>query len=228
MSPHASQALNRRVLVIDDNEAIQGDFRKTPHRRRRARDEFLLAEAELFGAEPPAGDRVSFELVTASQGREGLEKVREAAAAGHPFAVVFVDMRMPPGWDGLETIERIWAEQPEIEMVICTAFSDYSWEETIRRLGRTDRLLIVKKPFDHIEVLQVASALTHKWNLQQESLRTLARLGELVRERTDDLERARDELLDLNGQLVRARTPPRRRTVRRRSSWRSVTNRGPR
>ncbi len=205
MSPHASQALNRRVLVIDDNEAIQGDFRKILTPSTTVSDEFLLAEAELFGAEPPAGDRVSFELVTASQGREGLEKVREAAAAGHPFAVVFVDMRMPPGWDGLETIERIWAEQPEIETVICTAFSDYSWEETIRRLGRTDRLLIVKKPFDHIEVLQVASALTHKWNLQQESLRTLARLGELVRERTDDLERARDELLDLNGQLVRAR-----------------------
>jgi signal transduction histidine kinase len=205
MSSGGNETLNRRVLVIDDNEAIQADFRKILTPPATVSDDLLAAEAELFGDVVAATQRVVFDLATASQGQEGLAKVRAAAAAGQPFAMAFVDMRMPPGWDGLETIERIWAEFPEIEMVICTAFSDYSWEETIRRLGRTDRLLIVKKPFDHVEVLQVASALTHKWNLQQQSLRMLTRLGDLVRERTDDLERARDELMAVNGQLVLAR-----------------------
>ncbi|MBX3463912.1 MAG: response regulator [Planctomycetes bacterium] len=205
MKERGNETMNRRVLVIDDNEAIQADFRKILTPTATVSDDLLAAEAELFGDAAPAAAGVDFELVTASQGQDGLAKVREAAAAGRPFAMAFVDMRMPPGWDGLETIERIWAEFPEIEMVICTAFSDYSWEETIRRLGRTDRLLIVKKPFDHIEVLQVASALTHKWNLQQQSLRMLTQLGDLVRERTRDLERARDDLLALNGQLVLAR-----------------------
>lgn len=197
--------MNRRVLVIDDNEAIHADFRKILTPTPIAPDDLLATEADLFGSPTVDEERVLFDLTTASQGQEGYELVKRAQASGKPFAMAFVDMRMPPGWDGLETIQRIWAEVPEIEIVICTAFSDYSWEETVRRLGRTDRLLIVKKPFDHAEVLQVASALTHKWNLQQQARRTLSGLSELVRERTADLERARDELVELNQNLVRAR-----------------------
>ncbi|MBL8751246.1 MAG: response regulator [Planctomycetes bacterium] len=198
-------AMNRRILVIDDNPAIHADFRKILTPTPIASDDLLATEAELFGTPQTADERVRFDLVTASQGQEGCELVKTAAAEGRPFAMAFVDMRMPPGWDGLETIQRIWAAVPEIEIVICTAFSDYSWEETVRRLGRTDRLLIVKKPFDHAEVLQVASALTHKWNLQQQARRTLSGLSDLVRQRTADLERARDELVGLNQSLVRAR-----------------------
>jgi signal transduction histidine kinase len=198
-------AMNRRVLVIDDNEAIHADFRKILTPAPVASDELLAAEAELFGTPAPTTEIVQFDLVTATQGKEGHELVRRAQAEGRPFAMAFVDMRMPPGWDGLETIQHIWADCPEIEIVICTAFSDYSWEETVRRLGRTDRLLIVKKPFDHTEVVQVASALTHKWNLQQQARRTLSDLSQLVRQRTSDLERARDDLLTLNRELVQAR-----------------------
>jgi CheY-like chemotaxis protein len=188
MTAHSQPAaMNRRVLVIDDNEAIHADFRKILTPAPTASDELLAAEADLFGAPAPAGDVVEFELVTATQGQQGHEAVKRAREEGRPFAMAFVDMRMPPGWDGLETIEHIWADCPEIEIVICTAFSDYSWAETVRRLGRTDRLLIVKKPFDHAEVLQVASALTHKWNLQQQARRTLENLSDLVRARTQDL-----------------------------------------
>lgn len=205
MTEGAGAAMNRRVLVVDDNEAIHADFRKILQPATTSADALLAAEADLFGEAPSRIERVAFDLVCASQGQEALAIVDAASAAGRPFAMAFVDMRMPPGWDGLETIERIWAKHPEVEMVICTAFSDYSWEETIRRLGRTDRLLIVKKPFDQVEVLQVASALTHKWNLQQQARRVLGDLGEMVRGRTADLERARDELVAVNDQLVRAR-----------------------
>ncbi|HEX5050349.1 MAG TPA: response regulator [Planctomycetota bacterium] len=203
--PETTTAMNRRVLLIDDNEAIHRDFRKILTPPAMASADLLAAEAALFGAPTSGGERVQFELVTASQGEAGYELAKQAAAAGRPFAMAFVDVRMPPGWNGLETIERIWAELPDVEMVICTAFSDFSWEETLRRLGRTDRLLIVKKPFDQVEVLQIASALTHKWNLEQQARRTLSDLSSLVSERTHDLELARDSLLAMNHDLVAAR-----------------------
>ncbi|MEZ6037238.1 MAG: response regulator [Planctomycetota bacterium] len=198
------EQLNRRVLVIDDNEAIHADFRKVLTPAATVSQGLLDAEAALFGDAPtPAPQRTPFELSTASQGQEGYRLVAEAHAAGRPFAMAFVDMRMPPGWDGLQTIEAIWRDYPDIEMVICTAFSDYSWEETIARLGNTDRLLIVKKPFDHVEILQVASALTRKWNLQQQSRDLLDNLSDLVQQRTAELEQARDALL-VNNEVLRA------------------------
>ena len=69
--------------------------------------------------------------------------------------MAYVDVRMPNGWDGIETISRIWQEFPELQVVICTAFSDYSWEEIQERLGHSDRFLILKKPFDNLEVRQL-------------------------------------------------------------------------
>lgn len=199
------QPMNRRVLVIDDNEAIQSDFRKILTPATGADDALRDAEAALFGVTTTERESVRFELVTASQGKVGLQLVSRARQSGRPFAAAFVDMRMPPGWDGIETIEHIWAVDPELEVVICTAFSDYSWDETVRRLGRTDRLLVVKKPFDAVEVLQVASALTHKWNLQQQAKRTLGELDALVRARTVELVRARDMLLATNRELGKAK-----------------------
>ncbi|MBI3106108.1 MAG: response regulator, partial [Candidatus Rokubacteria bacterium] len=106
-----------------------------------------------------------FELDSAYQGEEGLGKVRHAIQRGSPYAMAFVDIRMPPGWDGVETIHRLWQEDESIQAIICTAYSDYSWEAIASRLGRTDRLLILKKPFDNIEVRQIACALARKWNL---------------------------------------------------------------
>ncbi len=85
---------------------------------------------------------------------------------------------MPPGGDGIETVWRIWKEYPDLEVVICTAYSDYSWDEMTDKLGKTDRLLILKKPIDNGEVRQFACALTSKWNLAR-----------LVRRKMDDLER---------------------------------------
>ena len=80
-----------------------------------------------------------------------------------PYAVVFVDMRMPPGWDGVETIERILQVMPRVELCICSAYSDYSWHEVIRRVGRPS-LRMLRKPFDTYELLTVASELTEKWH----------------------------------------------------------------
>ena len=95
--------------------------------------------------------------------------MQEAVEEGRPYAVAFVDMRMPPGWDGLETIEMLWEADPELQVVICSAYSDYEWSEIVERLGHTDQLLILRKPFDAIEVRQLCCSLTAKWNLARET-----------------------------------------------------------
>ncbi|MFC5500334.1 ATP-binding protein [Caenimonas terrae] len=153
---------NNRILLIDDTRSIHEDFRKILGTQCAGPD-FGPTDMALFDIPPrPASE---FELVSAYQGREGLAFVKEAAEAGMPFAMAFVDMRMPPGWDGLETVQRLWEADPRLQVVICTAYSDHPWEEVLERLDVQDRLLIVKKPFDIIEVSQLARALTAKWSL---------------------------------------------------------------
>ena len=155
---------NRRILLIDDLAAIHDDFRKIlcGDAGNVALD---AAEALLFGEQAAREAGPAFTLDCASQGQEGLALVQAALQAGRPYALAFVDMRMPPGWDGLETIGHLWQADPALQVVICTAHSDHSWEEVTTTLDAHDRLLILKKPFDAIEVRQMASALTEKWNL---------------------------------------------------------------
>jgi CheY-like chemotaxis protein len=162
MSPHLPE--NRRILIVDDNEDIHDDFRRilSPNQDTSALD---ALEATLLGettdAAPPTP---SFELTSAHQGAEALAKVQKALADGAPYALAFIDVRMPPGWDGIETLARLWREDPRLQAVICSAYSDYSWEAISARLGQTDRLLVLKKPFDPVEVRQMACALVEKWN----------------------------------------------------------------
>ena len=118
-------------------------------------------------------------------------------AAGKPFAMAFVDMRMPPGWDGVETIERLWAVDPLVQVVICTAYADHPWEEVMARLDVRDRLLVVKKPFDVIEVSQLARTLTAKWDLARQSesqIEGLARAVDEVRASEAALRQSHKEL----------------------------------
>ncbi|MBC7976925.1 MAG: response regulator, partial [Myxococcales bacterium] len=167
-------APNRRVLIVDDNRAIHDDFRKIL--QPRAQTEVAALEAELFGSAVPR-EVVAFELSSAYQGSDGVEMVRAARLAGRPFALAVVDMRMPPGIDGLQTTARMWDADPDLQVVICTAYSDASWQDIVQRFGRTDRLLILKKPFDLAEVCQLALALTEKWNLGCQARLQLAALA---------------------------------------------------
>ena len=161
-----------RVLVIDDNLSIHEDFRKIlqPGTETQGLDE---ARASLFGGESFRKALVRFELDYADQGQAALALVQMARREGRPYAVAFVDMRMPPGWDGLETIERMWEVDPEIQTVICTAYTDHSWDDIIRRLGCDDRLLILQKPFSSVEVSQLAASLTTKWKLARQARQRL-------------------------------------------------------
>jgi len=183
-----SECFNNHILVIDDNPAIHQDFRKILSPIDSDLEGELDAdEASLFGDAPSAGRELNFQIDSAFQGQEGLEKVRAAVLAGTPYAVAFVDVRMPPGWDGIETISHIWKEFPDLQIVICTAYSDYSWEDIAKAVGNTDHVLVLKKPFDNIEVMQMACALSKKWQLTQIANRQLADLDALVAQRTAEL-----------------------------------------
>ena len=133
----------------------------------------------------------------AQQGSQGVTLAQQALASGHPFALAFIDMRMPPGWDGLETIEHLWKADPDVQVVVCSAHSDYDWADFLERLGHSDKLLVLKKPFEPIEVLQCASALTRKWHDQQVVRRQLQSLEHMVAVRTMGLEVANDQLRHL-------------------------------
>ena len=185
-------SFNNRILIVDDNESIHQDFRKTLCPVKSDSVDVSELEKELFGeaagdAENNDGLYPEYELDSAYQGQEALEKVREAAAAGKPYALLFVDVRMPPGWDGIETISRIWKEFPYTEIAICTAYSDYSWDEIAEKLGNSDKLLFLTKPFSTIVVKQMALSLVKKWNLGEQARNYVANLEAEVKDRTQQL-----------------------------------------
>jgi len=168
---------NHRILVVDDNNSIHADFREIlcPGNSAKTTAANEL-EAAIFGDQPQATGQIAFEMDSAYQGEEALEMVKRSLEEKRPYAMAFVDVRMPPGWDGIETIARIWEVYPAIQIVICTAYSDYSWDEMRAKVGQPDSLVILKKPFDNIEVQQLAHALTKKWLLNLQSEIQLAEL----------------------------------------------------
>lgn len=183
-----------RILVIDDNLEIHQDFIKVLT-NTQSLSKMDILKKEIFGHENQENNILpEFLIDTASQGQEGVEKIAKALEEGHPYSLAFVDIRMPPGWDGVETIKHIWKLDKSIQIVICTAYSDYTWEETIAELGKTDNLLILKKPFDFIAVRQLAYALTKKWQLLQESARYTSSLEHSVEERTESLQKSLSRL----------------------------------
>jgi two-component system, sensor histidine kinase and response regulator len=155
--PHGS----RRLLVVDDNAAIHDDLRKILLPPTALEDGLDEDEANLFGSPQSAGS-TGFDIDSAYQGQEGLELVRRSLEQGRPYSVAFVDVRMPPGWDGIETITHFWEFDPDLQVVICTAYTDYSWLDIVGQLGESHNFVILKKPFDNIEVLQLAHSLTAK------------------------------------------------------------------
>lgn len=179
---------NRRVLFVDDMPSIHEDFRKILCPAVAAID-LDAEEALLFGAQTSLSE-LSFEMDSAYQGAEALEKVQASLDKELPYAMAFLDMRMPPGWDGVETVERLWQADPRLQIVFCTAYSDYSWKEILQRLDVRDRLLILKKPFDPIEVYQFANALTTKWHMTEQAAFKMERLEHAVEERTRELSNA--------------------------------------
>jgi diguanylate cyclase (GGDEF)-like protein len=176
---------NRRILIIDDTPSIHEDFRKILGPETEGEQTLAGAEEALFGT--VRLDRLTFQLDSAYQGQEALELVKRARAEGHPYAMAFTDMRMPPGWDGLETIEQLWKADPHLQIALCTAYSDYTWEDMAERLEFGDQLLVLKKPFDSLEIRQMASALTWKWQMAQDAAMKVLSLEQTIEARVHEL-----------------------------------------
>lgn len=167
--------MNKRILVIDDEEAILNTYGLILSPVEDAVDKLeqkaAALEAELFD-DPDDKTEVepdSYELVFARQGEEGFKLAGKAKADKRPFAVAFIDVRMPPGWDGIQTAAEIRKTDPEIEIVIVTAYSDKDRREIVNKVGMPEKLLYLKKPFDAEEIRQLAMALTRKWDLERKA-----------------------------------------------------------
>ena len=176
---------NLRILVVDDNPSIHEDFRKILESSSNTNAEIEESETQLFGNTAHIQKQRGYDLDFASSGEESIEKVRQALDSGNEFAVCFMDVRMAPGIDGVEATVKLLEMTRDLQIVICTAYSDYSWSEMHERIGESDRVLILKKPFDNIEVLQCAAALTEKWRLQMETNQTIEGLTTFIRKRIE-------------------------------------------
>jgi PAS domain S-box-containing protein len=192
MNPHDTNNLAYRVLIVDDNTSIHDDLRKiligegSRSVDLQGDEELLFEKAQVRGA--------CFEIDSAYQGHDGLAMMIQAVTEGRPYALAFVDVRMPPGWDGVQTISHLWKAYPDLQVVICTAYSDYSWTDIVRDLGHSDSLVILKKPFDNIEVIQLAHALTKKWTVSGEAQAKRQDLEKRVQERTAELAKTNQAL----------------------------------
>jgi diguanylate cyclase (GGDEF)-like protein/PAS domain S-box-containing protein len=160
-----------RILVIDDNPEMLEVYQKVLAGKGATSSASLDAlDAMLFGdgARDEPSELPDFCVTAVQDGCEGRSRAREAVLDGTPYAVAFVDMRMPGGWDGLETIAQLWGVDPDIEVVICTAYADYSWQDIISQFGQSDKLLYLRKPFDAVELLQLACTLSRKWHQRRQ------------------------------------------------------------
>lgn len=192
----------RRILIADDNKDIHDDIKyilETSSVNMEEYQEAQLLKKELFG-EKDADDTVEavidirYSIDDAYQGSEAVEMVKRAKESGHPYSLVFMDVRMPPGMDGIETIESIWKIDPDVGVVICTAYSDYSWDQIVAKLGQNDNLLFIRKPFDNVSLKQIALAMTTKWSLKMQVREHIENLEKQVALRTNELTETVDRL----------------------------------
>lgn len=109
----------------------------------------------------------TFEIVTCKQGDEAVEIVKQSLAEKRPFAIAFIDIRMPPGPDGVWAAERIRSLDPYIEIVMVTGFSDIHPLVIARRIPPPHKLLYIQKPFHPLEIFQFATSLSAKWEMEQ-------------------------------------------------------------
>ena len=152
-----------KIIIIDDKPSIHEDFKRILNEFNEPQPLKKSAD-ELFGKDPNEIEHYpNFEIHSAYQGEEGVEKVYQAILDKNPFSMAYVDMRIPPGIDGLKTLSQIWKVDANIQTVMCTAYTDYLWSEIMFILGDSSRLLILKKPVVAIEITQMTLALTKKW-----------------------------------------------------------------
>lgn len=183
--------IKKRILIVDDNPSIHDDFKKVfgLNNAQASQEKLDDIEAKLFGKKDKnSPSQEEIELVSAHQGEEALKIIQDSVQNGNPFQVAFIDMRMPPGWDGIKTIEEIAKIDKEIQFVVCTAYSDKTVTDFLGLGDIQERLLLIKKPFDQLEIILVSNALSKKWQLSRLAKAKMEDLEDTVKQRTAMLE----------------------------------------
>lgn len=174
--------LSPNILIVDDQETILDSFATLLGPPSAGDQDIMLDELEVAMGGVPA-NTVTTPTYQLRYARQGLDAIREceiALAENRPFSVAFLDIHMPPGIDGVETAVRLWKLQPDLEIVLCTAHAMYSWHAILARLPVRDQLVILRKPFDPIEVRQLASCLSEKWRRGRAVARRMAELEHVI------------------------------------------------
>lgn len=170
---------NRRILVIDDVGSVHDVFRKILMGRSN-RKVAPQKDAELPGREQVPDKMPIFEVDSAYSGEEGLRLIEKSLSENNPFSLAFVDVCLGSGWDGVQTTCKIWQQYPDLNVVLCTGFSDRPWEDLVKPLGFLDRIVVLIKPFNVAEVKQLAVGLSEKWRLGQQTKLRVDNLEKLV------------------------------------------------
>ncbi len=170
----------------DDKQILEEYIQILSCPKNTAESASAALEAVVFGeSAKKTSETDAYELTTVTQGQEGVKLIREAKENGSPFTLAFIDVRMPPGWDGAETASRIRKIDQDIEIVLVTAYSDIDREEIVKMVGRPEKLLYLKKPFDPDEIKQLALSLTQKWDLEKALKNACQELEKQVEERRE-------------------------------------------
>ncbi len=195
----------KRILLVDDNEAIHLDFRKV-FDLNKTNSTLSDLESQLFEHCEKSSNIFasypSFDIDSVYQGLDAIALVKANRDKNQRYALAFIDMRMPPGIDGVDTIEKLWEIDPDLQVVICTAYSDYSFDQIYQRLKGSDNFLILKKPFDIVEILQLSSSLTKKWELSQIAQSTIDQSKKIIDKNYEELESLYIELKQSQAQIV--------------------------
>lgn len=192
-----------RILLVDDNESIHEDIRnilsmfKNEESNERNQLEDILFNHKEKSLSNKFDNIPIFQIESAYQGKEAIYKVKQALEDKFPYSLIFIDVRMPPGLDGIKTIKEIWQIIPSTEIVIFTAYSDYSWSDIINELGYTDHLQFIRKPFDAVAIQQTTLSLTKKWELDRQNHEHIQQLEEAVDIRTRELQTMIEHLSEL-------------------------------
>jgi PAS domain S-box-containing protein len=195
----ACSARRRRILVIQDEAGEHSDFRK------------ILDSPSSDGAAPQGLDTrlplapqaPSYRIDISPDAEQGLSMVQQALAEAHPYALAFIDLTHAARWDDIETTRQLWKVCPDLQVVICTSHSNRSWSDIQAQINPLDRLLFLRKPFDTIEVLQLANALTEKWRVLQDFWGIIENLDEVVKQRTQELQASESEALGMRDDAMR-------------------------
>ena len=155
---------NNRVLIVDDQREIHDDFTEMLSTAKPSSDDLSAA----FVREEEENFLLEFELLHANNGEEAYEIILAGKESNRPIAVAYIDIRMPPGIDGIETVRRVRRIDRDIEIVIMTAYTDKSLPEIVQDMELLHKLLYIRKPFAHEEIQQITLSLVGKWNIERE------------------------------------------------------------